>query len=174
MMINIRHGSWNANTHLLTISPYLYLRVRTWIRPDGSVHVDNPTYARNDRERVLKNSKKYRLWIRHEALLAYAEKGRQLECKCCQLSEEDFLSLDHIEGNGNRHRKEVMDNSKQAGTGFYYWLKRSGWPSGYQVLCYNCNFAKGFNGHCPHQAKQRKGAPSSGGKMSDSEVSKSE
>jgi hypothetical protein len=30
------------------------------------------------------------------------------------------------------------------------WLKNSGYPPGFQVLCFNCNFAKHRKGQCPH------------------------
>jgi len=32
----------------------------------------------------------------------------------------------------------------------YRWLKKQGYPKGYQVLCFNCNFASAW-GVCPHQ-----------------------
>ena len=35
----------------------------------------------------------------------------------------------------------------------YRYLKIRGFPPGYQVLCHNCNQAKGFYGKCPHQTK---------------------
>ena len=34
----------------------------------------------------------------------------------------------------------------------YRWLKKHGFPKeGFQLLCYNCNCAKGFFGKCPHK-----------------------
>lgn len=52
----------------------------------------------------------------------------------------------HVNGGGKQHRLEVG-----FGQVFYRWLKKNDYPEGYQVLCHNCNLAKGFYGTCPHQ-----------------------
>jgi hypothetical protein len=33
------------------------------------------------------------------------------------------------------------------------WLVQHNFPTGFQILCMNCNFAKGKLGTCPHQEK---------------------
>lgn len=68
-----------------------------------------------------------------------------IECACCHEKELQFLTLDHINGGGNKQRK-----LHGSGNSFYSWLKKNNWPSGFQVLCFNCNCAKGFFGRCPH------------------------
>ncbi|MBA7506554.1 hypothetical protein ES706_05245 [subsurface metagenome] len=68
-------------------------------------------------------------------------------CACCGEPDIRFLTIDHINGNGNQHRKSIG-----AGSTFYDWLIRAGMPEGYQVLCYNCNIARAWYGICPHQA----------------------
>jgi adenylate kinase family enzyme len=68
-------------------------------------------------------------------------------CVCCNESEIKFLTIDHIENNGSEHRKSEKVGS---GGGFYAWLKRNSYPPGFQVLCWNCNAAKGMYGSCPH------------------------
>ena len=72
------------------------------------------------------------------------------ECACCGIKELEFLSIDHINGNGNKHRSSIKTRS---GWTFYLWLKKNGFPSGYQVLCHNCNQAKGNFGNCPHKGE---------------------
>lgn len=67
-------------------------------------------------------------------------------CTCCGEEEIKFLCLDHQNGGGNKHRKEVG-----GGTTFYAWIIRNNFPEGFQVLCHNCNFTKGAYGSCPHQ-----------------------
>jgi hypothetical protein len=63
------------------------------------------------------------------------------EAKCqCGVNELALLTIDHIAGGGNQHRKEI--GLKGAGYGFYRWLKKNGFPPGYQVLCWNCQFRK--------------------------------
>lgn len=76
--------------------------------------------------------------------LVFKHYGEQ--CSCCGQSEEMFLCIDHIDGGGNAHRKEVG-----SGSAFYQWLVRKNYPEGFQTLCFNCNMAKGFYGICPHQ-----------------------
>ena len=55
----------------------------------------------------------------------------------------EFLSIDHINGSGLKHRQRV-------GYNLYGVLKREGFPFGYRVLCMNCNFAMGHFVGCPH------------------------
>lgn len=69
------------------------------------------------------------------------------KCACCGENQRAFLSLDHIEGGGNQHRKKV---GRKYGS-IHYWLKKKGYPKGFQVLCYNCNMAKSFRNGCPHK-----------------------
>lgn len=85
-------------------------------------------HGRRQRERMI-------------ALCAYT-KGKPA-CKCCGESIYEFLCIDHVYGGGVQHRKQV-------GTNFYRWLANNQFPNGFQVLCHNCNMAKGFYGKCPH------------------------
>jgi hypothetical protein len=48
-----------------------------------------------------------------------------------------FLVVDHINGEGNKHRKAIG----RTGLNFYRWLRTSGYPPGFRVLCHNCNHA---------------------------------
>jgi hypothetical protein len=68
------------------------------------------------------------------------------KCACCGEQNTAFLSIDHIEGGGNKQRRGLQ----LGGNGFYRWLMNNGYPSGYRVLCMNCNSALGFRGYCPH------------------------
>lgn len=72
-------------------------------------------------------------------------------CKCCGEKHLVFLSIDHIDGGGNAHRKEI----NRTGIGFYRWLKINGFPPGFQVLCHNCNQGKHSLGECPHVTEKR-------------------
>jgi hypothetical protein len=70
-------------------------------------------------------------------------------CVCCHEKEVKFLTLDHIEENGNTHRAELKVG---AGVQFYAKLKKQGYPQcGLQVMCANCHGAKSKYGQCPHQ-----------------------
>lgn len=68
-------------------------------------------------------------------------------CMCCGETHPYFLSIDHIHGGGAKHIKALKYAT------LYRFLKRNGFPEGYQILCHNCNQAKGFYGICPHQKK---------------------
>lgn len=70
-----------------------------------------------------------------------------MSCACCKDTHLEFLAIDHINGGGTKHRNEAG----WRGANFYYWLALHNFPSGYQVLCHNCNYAKTFYGKCPHQ-----------------------
>ena len=48
------------------------------------------------------------------------------------------LCIDHINGGGKKHAEELKKN----GINFYAWLKKQKYPSGFQVLCQNCNIIK--------------------------------
>lgn len=65
------------------------------------------------------------------------------KCKCCGEAQPEFLTIDHINGGGSKHIREVGS--------FYRWLIKNSFPEGFQSLCYNCNCAKGKIGICPHQ-----------------------
>lgn len=70
------------------------------------------------------------------------------KCVCCGETHVSMLALDHINGGGTQQRKELK---MTAGGTFYRWLKRNGYPDGYQVMCANCNISKyANNGVCEH------------------------
>ncbi len=71
-------------------------------------------------------------------------------CKCCGEDEIKFLTLDHTNGGGNNHRKEI---GNKGGYAMYLWVKKNNYPKGYRVLCMNCNLAIGAYGVCPHTTK---------------------
>lgn len=92
------------------------------------------------------NRKARYLRYRADALHHYGEGDPK--CVCCGETEPKFLAFDHIEGGGNQHRKTIP-----SGMGFFTWLQKNGYPPMFQLLCHNCNLAKGFYGACPHQSK---------------------
>lgn len=81
--------------------------------------------------------------LRAEVFAAYGG----FRCACCGETTPEFLTVDHIEGGGNQHRKQLAAE----GITLYRWLKRHGFPPGFQALCANCNTAKHIHGQCPHQ-----------------------
>lgn len=70
------------------------------------------------------------------------------KCACCGLDFIDALVIDHVNGGGQKHRKETGRES------IYTWLVANNFPSeGFQILCNNCNWVKHINGCCniPHE-----------------------
>lgn len=104
-------------------------------------------YLIKTRTKRLRKQKEKNQKYRLDALQAYA--GKFPKCNCCGESILEFLTIDHISGNGEKHRMKI----NKRGTAFFIWLRDNNFPEGYQVLCYNCNCAKGFYGVCPHQNK---------------------
>ena len=87
--------------------------------------------------------KAYRAALKIEAFNAY---GGPI-CICCGEDDPDFLTIEHSNGDGAKHRKEN-------GPKIYSWLKRNGYPQnrGLEVLCFNCQFGRRLNrGRCPHE-----------------------
>lgn len=92
------------------------------------------------------------LELKLETLSAYGNK-----CVCCLETKIEFLTIDHIDGKGAEHRKSLglsygSDEKTVAGHNFYKWLKVNNFPKdNFQILCFNCNYAKHVYGVCPHR-----------------------
>lgn len=97
-------------------------------------------YRSTTKWRLVK--KEYDKRIRLEALTHYS-KGTP-KCACCGETHLEFLAFDHINGGGNAHIRSI--NRYKLGQ----WLRKHNYPEGYQILCHNCNMAKGIYGKCPH------------------------
>lgn len=110
--------------------------------------VDGQTHCEYHRNKAVQRWRD----IRQQVLDYYGN-----ECSCCGETTPEFLSIDHINGGGNGHRKSLEANGmkKHHGTGFYKWLIDNEYPEGYQLLCHNCNFAKGHYGVCPHKREEQ-------------------
>lgn len=75
-------------------------------------------------------------------------------CACCGETEKKFLTLDHINNDGSSFRMKIAGKRTASGMTTYVWLVKNGFPSGYQVLCMNCNYGKQMNkGICPHKTR---------------------
>jgi hypothetical protein len=92
---------------------------------------DNPELAR-------KKQRQYRQATRVRTIMAYGGK-----CVCCGETELKFLGFDHINGGGRKERMGL-------GSAFYVSLRKAT-RKDIQILCHNCNLAKGFYGKCPHK-----------------------
>lgn len=69
------------------------------------------------------------------------------KCACCGENNIGFLTIDHINNDGHKKRKE---NTSEGNIIDHLYHKEVD-KSVYQVLCFNCNFGKNCNnGVCPH------------------------
>lgn len=99
--------------------------------------LDPETARRLSRESQARTRKRNR----DELLAAY---GGKCACPKCPETNRAFLTLEHINGGGKEHRKQVGSHS-------YADLRRRGYPQdGYTLLCWNCNAGSRFTGTCPH------------------------
>lgn len=100
----------------------------------------NARYRAANRHRLLE----YNRNVRRRVLEAYG--GR---CACCGETTPEFLAVDHVNNDGEAHRREL----RGYGRAIYQWLKDNDYPQDgrFQLLCHNCNMAKGLYGGCPHQ-----------------------
>ena len=70
------------------------------------------------------------------------------KCACCKERRLEFLAIDHINGGGNAHRREL--GIKGGSDRIISYLRKMNFPKGYRLLCHNCNHSLGAFGYCPH------------------------
>ena len=70
-----------------------------------------------------------------------------VKCACCGEQNILFLTLDHVNGVLSGYR-----NGKNKEQIYRDVIKDNYDPTKYQLLCMNCNFAKGQFGECPHKS----------------------
>lgn len=105
---------------------------------------------RQDHYRAMKRRgmARRRILARRLVLGHYSE--GTYRCACCGENQYDFLEVDHINGAGTRENIQLFGRKATSGA-LYFWLLGNGFPSGYQILCSNCNKSKGKHGMCVHQ-----------------------
>lgn len=105
-------------------------------------------WEKNNPKRALILKKRVNYKRKLELLKHYSDSLIPMcACKGCGLTSIEFLTLDHINGDGAIHRK--ITSTGQGGSKFYKWVKDNNFPSGLQILCMNCNMAKGNKKECP-------------------------
>ncbi len=85
------------------------------------------------------HTKKFCQKLKEEVFIAYG-----YSCNCCGENNKNFLQIDHIYG--------ITPETKLTGPNLYRYLKKNNFPKyNFQLLCANCNWAKGIYGICPHK-----------------------
>ena len=109
-------------------------------------------WVQENPEKRKRNALNYYYRLQKKCIEAYGG----YKCACCGEKEPMFLTLDHMNDDGGEQRKR---QGFTGGTRFYKWLIAKRFPSGFQVLCMNCNQGRYRNGGiCPH--KKRRMSPS--------------
>jgi len=96
-------------------------------------------------DRVRELSRASRRKLRDAVFVGYGGK-----CSCCGEPEFAFLSLDHVLNNGAEERRLMGGSYFDR---LYRRIVMAGFPPQYQVLCFNCNWAKSHGG-CPHERRR--------------------
>ena len=113
--------------------------------------------AKQDGEKLLKSMR------RAMVLLGYSQRHSNSKVPCCRCCGEnsfvEFLDIDHIAG---RYKMDSIPELVKIGYSSLLkdyrlidWILEKDFPEGFQILCKNCNGAKGLYGVCPHE-KERK------------------
>jgi hypothetical protein len=117
-----------------------------WIRQNrAKINAATTKWRAKRREHINAYNREWNLRRRKEVLDHYGSK-----CACCGESCYEFLTIDHINNDGKEHRKLIGQQH------LYHWLRKNGYPDGFQILCWNCNSAKHHYGVCPHLAKKKR------------------
>ena len=159
--------TYKTSEHKRAVVKAYYLKNR------DTVNAKKRLYQKNNKEKVRAYHRRYRDAHReqvraygakhaaqYQAMLNARSRASQYKarmaaiqhyggkCSCCGETEPKFLAIDHVGGGGNQHLKSLTIS-------ICAWLKKQGYPSGFRILCHNCNMARGFYGECPHETEVR-------------------
>jgi hypothetical protein len=88
------------------------------------------------------------------AAVKYEEKKTKIlnmlggKCECCNIKDIRLLCIDHINGGGNKEKKERKGKSFLENI---LSMTEEDMKLKYRCLCYNCNCCIGFWGKCEHK-----------------------
>jgi len=109
-------------------------------------------WSKNNPEKVLIQLEKQNIERRRDRNIIYRAYGDK--CACCGEENTLFLTLDHINNDGNEIRpRNAKGNYSGDFSGYYYKrIIKANFPNDLQLLCWNCNCGKARNkGICPHK-----------------------
>ncbi len=114
-------------------------RIKRYLRDGDKIRGYSKNYYYKHREDSIAKTKQRNREIKREVLGHYSP---ELKCASCGYTNIRALTLDHINNDGAKQRRELKKLGVSSGSGFYRWVKKNGYPSDLQVLCMNCQFIK--------------------------------
>lgn len=103
-------------------------------------------YKEKNKEAINKYQKIRMNRVRLQCLIYYS--NGIPKCSRCGFSDIRALQIDHINGGGNKHVKELNGM-------LVFWLQKNNFPEGFQILCANCNWIKRYENNevrqCPNK-----------------------
>lgn len=106
---------------------------------DRAEYLREYSHKNLERFRESKNRSSRLLTARLKQQVVEKFSSGTMKCAVCSEDRIYCLSIDHIHGGGNQHRRELRKHSPRA---YYKWLIEEGSLNDFQVLCMNCQFAK--------------------------------
>lgn len=145
--------------------------------PEGFKAKKNANWAKNYPKNKVRLSKKTLAARKEKKQYVFTHYSKKLSnsnipcCNCCGHVGIEFLTIDHIMPKREMEKRfrsmvqtineNVSITPKMIKSGFNVkrkahqlnqWLITNDFPKGFQILCWNCNFAKGMLGKCPHKS----------------------
>ena len=123
---------------------------RQYVRDYSRRYFSNPEIYTKHKKNVRQYQKETNQEAKMTVFRHYSKEISNSEipiCACCGYDDIRFLSLDHIDGRTNVSTKE----KKLVSGALWKFVIKQKFPKGYQILCHNCNIAKGRGKFCPHQ-----------------------
>lgn len=156
----LRWDSWCKNCYRLNTRRHSALDPEAKHQRDKEYRISLGA-AYNERRRELRRRQSLSEKQRRKEIARRANDKRKRQmmehyggafCSCCGEDRLIMLAMDHVSGDGARHRREVGGSAQM-----YNWIHKNHYPPGiFRVLCHNCNFARHWNnGICPHEQESR-------------------
>lgn len=120
-------------------------RQQRWATNENGIREKRAAYCAAN---IVKKRLQDAAWYARVRATVFAHYGEK--CACCGIDDAGFLTIDHVNGGGTKHRKQINKKS------IYNWLIQQGFPEGFQTLCFNCNLGKSkCGGICPHERERQ-------------------
>lgn len=150
-----KHVLWTAQRRIdrmnagLCVKCGLHPRREYALSCQGCADIHRKHYIANST--ILKEKSKINYHIRYHKLKKSAHEAYGNKCKCCQMTNSDMFTFDHVNNDGSTHRK-ILSSAGDSGESesFMKWLRDNNYPDTIQLLCANCHLMKTKGMICTH------------------------